>query len=148
MKNPKIKTKVVHSQTKSAWNVIGENLGGKYKIARVPYVCVENENVTDRNRIEAFEHATFISYCFNLSDANNVLADSAVRDALSTILRVGASMLTTGISGEISEWDLPKTTPLKTKRKILQEADKWNDVNRRRAIELKNAYDVLSRHFR
>jgi hypothetical protein len=82
------------------------------------------------------------------ADANNVLADSAVLDALSTLLRVGASMLTTGISGEISEWDLPKTTPLKTKRKIVQEADKWNDVNRRRAIELKNACDVLSRHFR
>lgn len=77
-----------------------------------------------------------------------VLADSAIRHALSTLLRVGASMVTTGISGEISEWDLPKTTPLKTKRKIVQEADKWNDVNRRRAIELKNAYDVLSRHFR
>lgn len=76
------------------------------------------------------------------------LADSAVRDALSTLLLVVANMLTTGISGEISEWDLPKTTPLKTKRKIVQEADKWNDVNRRRAIELKNAYDVLSRHFR
>lgn len=82
------------------------------------------------------------------TDANNMLADSAVREALSTLLRVGANMLTTGISGEISEWDLPKTTPLKTKRKIVQEADKWNDVNRRRAIELKNAYDVLSRHFR
>ena len=77
-----------------------------------------------------------------------VLADSAIRDALSTLLRVGASMLTTGISGEISEWNLPKTTPLETKRKIVQEADKWNDVNRRRAIELKDAYDVLSRHFR
>lgn len=60
----------------------------------------------------------------------------------------GANMLTDGISGEISEWDLPKTTPLKTKRKIVQEADKWNGVNRRRAIELKNAYDVLSRYFR
>jgi len=82
------------------------------------------------------------------TDANNVLADSAIRDALSTLLRVGASMLTTGISGEISEWNLPKTTPLKTKHKIVQEADKLNDVNRRRAIELKNAYDVLSRHFR
>lgn len=81
------------------------------------------------------------------TDANNMLADSAIRDALSTLLRVGANMLTTGISSEISEWDLPKTTPLKTKRKIVQEADKWNDLNRRRAIELKNAYDVLSRHF-
>jgi hypothetical protein len=74
--------------------------------------------------------------------------DSAIRDALSTLLQVGASMVTTGISGEISEWELPKTTPLKAKRKIVQEADKWNDVNRRRAIELKNAYDVLSQHFR
>lgn len=69
MLNPKIKTRVVHSRTKSAWNVIGENLGGKYKIARVPYVCVENDSVTDRNRIEAFQHATFISYCFNNSDS-------------------------------------------------------------------------------
>jgi hypothetical protein len=77
---------------------------------------------------------------------NTQTAESAVQDALSTLLRVGANMLTTGISGEISEWDLPKTTPLKTKRKIVQEADKWNDENRRRAIELKNAYDVLSRH--
>ena len=76
-----------------------------------------------------------------------VLADSAIRDALSTLLRVGASMVTTGISGDISEWELPKTTPIKTKRKIVQQADKWNDVNRRRAIELKDAFDVLSRHF-
>lgn len=81
------------------------------------------------------------------NDANNMLADSSVRDALSTVLCVGANMLTTGIRGEISEWDLPKTTPLKTKRKIVQEADKWDDVNRRRAIELKNAYDVLSGHY-
>jgi hypothetical protein len=80
--------------------------------------------------------------------AKPVLADSAIRDALSILLRVGASMVTTGISGDISDWELPKTTPIKTKRKIVQEVDKWNDVNRRRAIELKNAYDVLSRHFR
>jgi len=83
----------------------------------------------------------------SLNDAKPVLADSAIRDALSTILRVGASLVTTGISGEISEWELPKTTSMKTKRKIVQEANKWNDANRRRAIELKNAYDVLSRNF-
>ena len=76
------------------------------------------------------------------------VSESPVRDALSKILKVGASMLTTGISGDIYEWDLPKTTPKKTKRKIVQEADKWNDINRRRAIELKSAYDVLSKHFR
>lgn len=68
MKNPKIKTRVIHSQTKAAWNVVGEKMGGKYKIARVPYVVVDNAVVSERNRIEAFEHAEFISYCFNNSD--------------------------------------------------------------------------------
>lgn len=77
-----------------------------------------------------------------------VVSESAVRNALSKILKVGASMVTTGISSEISEWDFPKTTPQKTKRKIVEEAEKWNDTNRMRAIELKSAYDVLSKHFR
>lgn len=81
------------------------------------------------------EHCTYIS-------------ESAVSEALSKILKIGVNMLTTGISGEISEWDLPKTTPKKTKRLIVEEADKWNEINRLRAIELKSAYDVLSKHFR
>ncbi len=68
MKNPKIKTSVVHSQTKSAWNIIGETFGGKYKIARVPYIVCYEEEISNRNRKEAFEHAEFISYCFNSSD--------------------------------------------------------------------------------
>jgi len=67
MKNPKIKTRVVHSQTKAAWNVVGVGLGGKYKIARVPYLVLDDQELTDKNRIEAFDHATFISYSFNHS---------------------------------------------------------------------------------
>lgn len=69
MKNPKIKTRVIYSQTKSAWNVVGYSFGGKYKIARVPYIVMENPNISNRNREEAFEHAEFISHCFNQSDA-------------------------------------------------------------------------------
>lgn len=68
MKNPKIKTRVVHSQTKSAWNIVGKNLGGKYKIARIPYIALQEDDLTEGNRKEAFEHAEFISYCFNQSD--------------------------------------------------------------------------------
>ena len=68
MVNPNLKTKVVHSQSKSAWNVVGTEYGRKYKIARVPYVVVNNEEVTSRNRLEALEHALFISHCFNNSD--------------------------------------------------------------------------------
>ena len=61
-----IKTKVIHSKSKSAWNVVGVNLGGKYKIARVPYLIIDGENViTEREKREALEHANFISFCFN-----------------------------------------------------------------------------------
>jgi hypothetical protein len=67
MKYPDNKTKVVHSQSKTAWNVVGIEFGRKYKIARVPYIECEDKNVTDVNRNEAFEHAKFISYCFNNS---------------------------------------------------------------------------------
>lgn len=68
MKNPNIKTVIVHSRTKSAWNVVGVELGGKYKIARVPYLLIsENESYNERSRVEAFELAEFISYCFNHS---------------------------------------------------------------------------------
>jgi hypothetical protein len=68
MLNPKIKTSVVHSRTKSAWNIIGTSAGGKYKIARLPYYCGEDEEVNERHRKEAYDHAVFISYCFNQSD--------------------------------------------------------------------------------
>lgn len=51
MKNPKVKTKVVHSRTKSD------------KIAVLPYI----ENI-ELEKEEAFQHAEFISHCFNHSD--------------------------------------------------------------------------------
>jgi hypothetical protein len=63
-----IKTKVVHSQTKDAWNVIGEEPGRKYKIARIQYFKCDDEIITTRNKAEALEHAEFISYCFNNAD--------------------------------------------------------------------------------
>ena len=67
IKNPDIKTKVVHSETKSAWNIVGVTLGQKYKIARIPYITTGNEKTTSENRAEALKHAKFISYCFNNS---------------------------------------------------------------------------------
>jgi ribosomal protein L20A (L18A) len=62
---PKQNTEVKHSQSKNAWNVVGTDLGGKYKIARVPYQVVEgSEIITTRNKAEALEHAMYISWCF------------------------------------------------------------------------------------
>jgi len=60
-----IETKVKHSESKSAWNVVGTILGGKYKIARIPYVPSSDPIIDTRERTEALKYATFISRCFN-----------------------------------------------------------------------------------
>ncbi|REC56994.1 hypothetical protein DRF62_02210 [Chryseobacterium piscium] len=60
-----MKTIVKHSKSKSAWNVIGTELGGKYKIAVVPYIQTEDEITQTKEKNEALEHAEFISKCFN-----------------------------------------------------------------------------------
>ena len=69
IEDPKIKTKVEHSQSKTAWNVIGTTLGSKYKIARIPYLMCDSYAISKNNRIEALKHARFISHCFNNSNA-------------------------------------------------------------------------------
>lgn len=68
MTNPNIKTKVVHSESKSSWNVVGTGLAGKFKIARVPYVVSGNDIIDTKEKSEALLHAEFISKCFNKSD--------------------------------------------------------------------------------
>lgn len=69
MENPNIKVDIKHSQSKKAWNIIGTGLGEKYKIARIPYLEMEgNEILNTVNKSEALRHAKFIMYCFNNSD--------------------------------------------------------------------------------
>lgn len=64
MKVTNTETKVVHSQSKPAWNVVGTKLGRKYKIARCPYVPSDTDELMHaRESKEAFELATFISKC-------------------------------------------------------------------------------------
>ena len=68
MEDPKIKTKVVHSLSKNAWNVVGCTLGYKYKIARVPYSVTGVETLDEIQVDQALNHANFISACFNKSN--------------------------------------------------------------------------------
>lgn len=64
-----MKTKVIHSQTKIAWNVVNTKLGAKYKLARVPYVNNTGDLISDeRERNEAFQIAKFISDCLNMAE--------------------------------------------------------------------------------
>ena len=66
---PKQNTEVKHSKSKNAWNVIGTDLGGKYKIARVPYQIIEDAEILNtKNKAEALEHAMFIDWCFCNTD--------------------------------------------------------------------------------
>ena len=47
-KGTKGKWRLKHSESKNAWNIIGTELGGKYKLARVPYLKVD-EMYVDTN---------------------------------------------------------------------------------------------------
>lgn len=68
MKNPKITTKVVHSESKPAYNIVGTRLGDKFKIARVPYLVTDDALLNAKEKKEAFDLAEYISWCFNNSD--------------------------------------------------------------------------------
>ena len=73
MKNPNLKVKVKHSESKNAWNIIGDIPGDKYKIARVPYLLIDdNEIGNTKNKSIALEHAMFIAFCFNNSNKINL----------------------------------------------------------------------------
>ncbi|PHR23563.1 MAG: hypothetical protein COA36_16665 [Desulfotalea sp.] len=68
MENPNTNTKVKHSESKNAWNIVAEGLGVKYKIARVPYLVIEDcEIMNEIEKSIALKHANYISYCFNNS---------------------------------------------------------------------------------
>lgn len=64
----KFKTQVVHSRNSAAWDVVNKTLGGKFKLASIPYVGSEDPEVAEEQILEAMKHAEFISACFNRWD--------------------------------------------------------------------------------
>ncbi len=56
-----MRTKVVHSLTKNAWNVVGDKPGARFKVARVPYIITNNDIVDTLDKAEALKIALFIS---------------------------------------------------------------------------------------
>jgi hypothetical protein len=56
-----MKTKIVHSQSKNAWNVVCMELGSKYKIARIPYSQTDDDVLNTICKHEALEIAMHIS---------------------------------------------------------------------------------------
>lgn len=58
--------RVVHSQSKPAWNIVGTVAGGPFKIARFPYVADTGSEVLDtEGKAEALERAQFCAWCIN-----------------------------------------------------------------------------------
>lgn len=68
MEKLNLKTKVVHSESNTAWNVINTKIPGKFKIARIPYLVCDNSIIDTKEKSEALNIAEFISYCFNNSE--------------------------------------------------------------------------------
>lgn len=76
---------VKHSESKPAFNVIGTALGGKYKIARCPYVVTGNEkDIDDRLVKEAEANARLIASAPELLEALCSLQNSLVSLANAT----------------------------------------------------------------
>lgn len=58
-----MKTQVKHSESKTAWNIVGTTPGSKYKVARIPYMVDSrfSEETNERERKKALDIAKFIS---------------------------------------------------------------------------------------
>lgn len=73
---------------------------------------------------------------------------SQVKESLSKLLKIGSSLILNQMSEDISEYNLPKSTPIKTKRIIVTEAKKFNEANRLKAIEIKLVYDIIHKYLK
>ena len=58
-----IKWEVRHSETKDAWNVVGTEIGAKYKIARCPYLVIDylSKEYNEAQKKESQQIAQLIS---------------------------------------------------------------------------------------
>jgi len=71
----KVPWKYQHSAKNFAFNVIGTMVGGKYKIARCPYVVIDNEVLNEREYKEAEANAKLIAAAPELLEALKKLID-------------------------------------------------------------------------
>jgi hypothetical protein len=81
------KWKVVHSQSKNAWNVINTSLGCKYKIARFPYEPINITGYDDYNttiKEEARQNALLFAEAPNMKRKLDTIikALSGIGDAI------------------------------------------------------------------
>lgn len=69
-KGTKGEWKVKHSESKTAWNVVGTELSLRYKIARCPYLVTKTlKKVNERQRNEQEANAKLIAAAPNLLEA-------------------------------------------------------------------------------
>lgn len=72
---------------------------------------------------------------------------SAHGSALAEVLEIAAALL---VGREmpsiyIEDWDISKTTPMKTRKEIVKAAEKCREQRRQWSIRLISAYDVLNK---
>jgi hypothetical protein len=59
------RVEVKHSESKTAWNIVNTRLGGRYKIARVPYISSDSVVLHKREMEESLAIAKFIAQKIN-----------------------------------------------------------------------------------
>jgi hypothetical protein len=79
-KGTKGKWAIVHSRTNPAFNIVGTTLGGRHKIARVPYPIDINESseLNEKEKLEAEYNAKLIATAPELLDSLTKLVNSWV----------------------------------------------------------------------
>jgi hypothetical protein len=60
-----MKTRVVHSESKNSWKIIGTILGGRYNYARVDYLVIDDDAIDAVEKADAYRRALRISKMFN-----------------------------------------------------------------------------------
>lgn len=73
--------KVKHSESKDAWNIIGTNLGGRYKVARLPYLKCPGlgHDFNDREKREQRLNAQKMSCADEMLDLLNRIEGELLR---------------------------------------------------------------------
>ena len=62
---PRKVVEIKHSESKPAWNIIGTELGGAYKIARIPYNVSGNDIIDHDDKERALTMAKFLCNALN-----------------------------------------------------------------------------------
>lgn len=73
---------IKHSISKPAWNVVGKELGGRYKIARLPYLVTNDPEIDIKENQEQYTNAKLIASAPELLEMVILLVDRLTENGM------------------------------------------------------------------